>query len=1117
MDIGDWLRRIGLERYDSLFRENEIDDQVLPEIRELDLERFGIPFGHRKLIMKAIRSETHSAVPDLLASAERRQLTVMFCDLVGSTALSATLDPEDMRSIIATYQRCCSTLIEENGGFVAKYMGDGILAYFGYPQAHEHDAERSVRAGVAIVEAIQQLETIAPEPLQVRIGIATGIVVVGDLLGSGESQERGVVGDTPNLAARLQSVAEPDSVVIADDTRKLLGDLFEYQDLGFPTLKGVSEHSRAWRILGQSAAESRFDALHTGGLSELVGREQEIKFLVGRWEDAKAGCGQIVILSGEAGIGKSRVIAAFTEQLAGETHTSVRYFCSPEHTDSPLSPVIRQACRWAGLAASDSASVKLDKLEAAIAAIGSPDDTELIADLLSVPSDGRYSRTDFSPQVRRERTMDFLLSQLMGMAEKRPLLVVFEDAHWADPSSLELIALLVERIPSSRAMLLMTARPEFEASWSGRRNTSSATICRLTPSQAAELIDVVAEGQPLAFNTRQDIVERADGIPLFIEEMTKAVIEAGDQLAAETIESIPSPALAVPASLHAPLMARLDRLGDAKVVAQVGAAIGREFSRSLLSAVTPLSASALAEALDRLVQAGLLTKHGVRPNETYIFKHALVQDAAYGTLLREPRHSLHARIAGIVEAQSPHIASDQPELLARHYAEAGMGERAARLWCDAGHRSLSRSANIEAEAQFKRSLAHMGNLTALQRHDRIRAQIGLANALMYTRGYTSAETKSAFEEAKRLVDETQALEEDTEDKYVIFSVLFGLWAARFVSFQFDAVRDIAQQSMELAESYNSVVPLIVGHSLTGAYLIVGGEFRTGCDHLDKALDLYEPEEHATFFATRFGMDFGSFLSFRAMARWAMGRFDAAAKDVDNALLIARQLDHAPTLMVVLHLTGTTQLWNGEGDKAGSQAAELMDLAREKRAPFYEARAKADIAMASSVKGDLSKIATLAETAIRESRALGSTIEIPSVLCLKAKTHAGLGQVEAARQSINEAITLVESSGEKWWKSEIQRVAGEVEWMSGDGSSELAKKLIGDAIDTARRQDAPSFELRAALSLSRIYREEGLPANARDALDPVLSKFEDDVETADLNDARRLLREVKAQSTPTDWI
>src|SRR5450432_3005243 len=731
MDVGGWLRKLGLEQYEAAFRENKIDDTVLPSLTAEDLKDLGVGFvGDRRKLLDAIaalRAEASEPTPlsdapratDRAAqdTAERRQLTVMFCDLVGSTALSARLDPEDMREIVGAYHRCCAGLITRAGGFVAKYMGDGVLAYFGYPQAHEHDAERAVQAGLAIVEAAPKLVTAAGSPMQVRVGIATGLVVVGDLIGSGEAQERGVVGDTPNLAARLQGLAEPNMVVIAEGARRLLWNLFELEDLGAKDLKGIAGPVRAWAALRASSAEGRFEALHTAGLTALVGREEELELFLRRWSRAKRGEGQVVLLSGEAGIGKSRLTAALLERLAAEPHTRLRYFCAPQHADSAFHPIIGQMERAAGLAHDDKPQAKLDKLDAVLVQTStSTEDAALFAEMLSLPNDGRYPALDSAPEQRRQRTLEALTSQLAELARQQPVLMIFEDAHWVDPTSLEVLGRTVDRIKTLPTLLIVTSRPEFTAPWVGQSHVTSVTLNRLGEREAAAIIARLVGNKALPADVLAEIVERTDGIPLFVEEMTKAVLEAESEGAARrTVAAVPSSALAVPASLHASLMARLDRLGPAKEVAQVGAAIGRQFSHLLLASVVRKPEAELGSALDRLVAAGLLFRQGVAPQASYLFKHALVQDAAYGTLLREPRRALHARIAKAIESQFAQITENRPEILARHCTEAGLIEKAAGIWGKAGRRSLARSALVEAVEQLTRAIARIAALPARPR------------------------------------------------------------------------------------------------------------------------------------------------------------------------------------------------------------------------------------------------------------------------------------------------------------------------------------------------------------------------------------------------------------------
>ena len=624
-------------------------------ITDQDLKDIGIPLGHRRKILAAINQGTASIQPVAEATRgveqktqdapERRHVTVLFSDLVGSTALSARMDPEDLREVISAYQKCVAEVVSRFDGFVAKYMGDGVLVYFGYPEAHEDDPERAVRAGLELIGAVSNLKTYTA--LQTRVGIATGLVVVGDLIGSGSAQEQAVVGKTPNLAARLQGVATPNMVIIAEGTRKLIGNLFELEEFEAKDLKGIAEPTRAWAALRPSSVDSRFEALHASVLTDLVGRQEELDLLVRRWSKAMAGEGQVVLLSGEAGIGKSRMTAALSDRLVMEPHTRLRYFCSPQHTDSALYPIIRQMERAAGFVHRDSAQTKLDKLDALLSQSFTPsEDKALFAELLSLPNDRRYPQLELTPQQRRQRTLEALTRQTVALAEQRPLLMIFEDVHWIDPTSLEALGRGIDRIKAVGVLLIITHRPEFEPPWLERPYVTALTLNRLGEREIASMIDRVIGNNALPASIRQDIIERTDGIPLFVEEMTKAVLEAESQGAAErAVAGIPSSSIAVPASLHASLMARLDRLGPAKEVAQIGAVIGREFSHALLAAVANKPEAELQSTFDRLVAAGLLFRQGVPPHATYLFKHALVQDAAYSTLLREPRRALHARIA----------------------------------------------------------------------------------------------------------------------------------------------------------------------------------------------------------------------------------------------------------------------------------------------------------------------------------------------------------------------------------------------------------------------------------------------------------------------------------------
>src|SRR6516165_5353353 len=751
MDVADWLRSVGLERYAQAFDENDVDAAVLPSLTADDLIGLGVTsIGHRRRLLDAIaalRTEAPTASTAVSreappsAEAERRQLTVMFSDLVGSTELSTRLDPEDLREVIASYHRAVAEVVAGFDGLVAKYMGDGVLIYFGYPQAHEDDAERAVRAGLGVIEAVGRLDVKSVE-LQARVGIATGLVVVGDLIGAGSAQEQSVVGETPNLAARLQASADPDAAVIAAGTRRLVGDLFEYRDLGTVEVKGIAAPVPAWQVLRPSGVASRFEALRGLALTRLIGRDEEIDLLLRRWARAKASDGQIVLVSGEPGIGKSRITAALAERLRAEPHLRLRYFCSPYHQDSALFPFVDQLDRAAEFAREDPPEARLEKLETVLARTTPPDeDVALLADLLCLPCSERCPLPNLTPQRKKDRTLDALFRQLEGLARQQPVIMVFEDAHWVDPTSRELLDITVERVPSLPVLLIVTFRPEFQPPWTGQPQVSMLALNRLDRRDRTDLVEQIAGGKALPDQIVDQITERTDGVPLFVEELTKSILESdllreeGDRFVLDRA----LPPFAIPTSLHDSLMARLDRLASVRYVAQIGAAIGREFPYTLLRVVSRLPEDELQAALERLIRSELVSQRGIPPDAVYSFKHVLVQDAAHGSLLRSTRQQLHAQIATAFEAHSPELLDTQPELFAQHYAEAGLVGKSIACWGKAGHRSAARSAMAEAAAQFQKGLDQLALLPddPERRGQELEFCSALGAALMAVKGYAA--------------------------------------------------------------------------------------------------------------------------------------------------------------------------------------------------------------------------------------------------------------------------------------------------------------------------------------------------------------------------------------------
>ncbi len=1118
--VKEWLASLGLSEYADRFAEHQIDFSILRDLTDRDLkEELGVvSLGDRRRLLRAIAhlAEAASAAPQLAPGfeasrgdeAERRQVTVMFSDLVGSTALSAYMDPEDLREIISAYQQCAVEAVRRFDGFVARYMGDGVLVYFGYPQAHEDDAERAIRAGLELITAVTALKTRAF--LQTRVGMATGLVVVGELIGSGASQERGVVGETPNLAARLLGIAEPNTVVICNSTRRLLGNLFELEDLGPRAIKGIDRPTRAWAVLQASSVASRFEALHPMGLTALVGRKEELELLQRCWFKATGNEGQVVLLSGEAGIGKSRLTTAFLEFLADEGQVRLRYFCSPQHTDSALYPIVGQMERAAGLTRVDPPQTKLDKLDSVLKQTStSAQDAALFAEMLSLPNDGRYPTLELTPQQRRQRTLEALVLQGEALARSCPVLMVFEDAHWADPTSLELFGRVVDWVRTRSVLLIVTFRPDFEPGWAGKHVTP-LSLTRLAPREVGVIIDHIVGNNPLPANIRQDIIERTDGIPLFVEEMTKAVLEAESEGEGQRAAAlVPSRASAVPATLHASLMARLDRLGPAKELAQVGAAIGREFSHFLLTAVVRKPEMELQTALDRLIGAGLLLQQGGAPSATYLFKHALVRDAAYSTLLREPRRALHARIAETLESQFADICENQPELLARHCTEAGLIEKAAALWGKAGLRSAQRSALVEASEQLRRALDQIATLTATPalRREEIKLQVALITPFLHVSGYAAPEPRAAVERARLLIEQAEALGEPPEDPLLLFSVLYGFWVANLVAFNGDVMRQLAAQFLALADKQTATGALMMGHRLMGLSLLHTGDLVNGGAHLNRAITLYDPAEHRPL-ATRFGQDIGAAtLSWKSLACWLLGYPQTALADAEQALKVAREMGHSATLMYVLNFSAWTNIFCGNYAVANALVDEFSALKDKTGSLFWGAWGMMQRGFLMALTGKAPDAVQTITSGLTAMRATGTTMWMPLWLSYLTRANAEIGQFDDVRRGIGEAIVAVEAAKERWCEAEVNRIAGEIALLSPKPDLAKAEAYFERALAVAREQEAKSWELRAAMSMARLWRDQGRRQQARDILAPVYGWFTEGFGALDLKRAKAMLDEL----------
>jgi class 3 adenylate cyclase/tetratricopeptide (TPR) repeat protein/tRNA A37 threonylcarbamoyladenosine biosynthesis protein TsaE len=1111
MDVGGWLRSLGLGKYEAAFRENEIDETVLPSLTHEILKELGVTaIGHRLKLLDAIAAlraeasepaplsdaalETDKAAKD---TAERRQVTVMFSDLVGSTALSARLDPEDLREIIAAYQRCVAETVHSFDGFVAKYMGDGVLIYFGYPAAHEDDAERAVRAGLALIDAVATLPT--PEPVQVRIGVATGMVVVGDLVGSGEAQERGIVGETPNLAARLQGVAEPNTVVIAEATRRLLGNLFELRDLGPKQLKGIAGPARAFAALQASSVESRFEAMHAGGLTALVGREEELELLLRRWAKARTGEGQVVLLSGEAGIGKSRLSAALMEALTAEPHTRLRYFCSPQHTDSAFYPLIGQFERAAGFAHGDTMRTKLDKLDALLDQTStSRQDAVVLAEMLSLPNDGRYPALDLAPEQRRQKTLEALGAQLATLARSSPVLMILEDAHWGDPTSLEAFGRTVDQIASFRVLLIVTFRPEFEAPWVGQPHVTALALNRLGHREVNTLIERVVGNKPLPADIRKDIIERTDGIPLFVEEMTKAVVEAGGELEAMQIAaSVPSSAHAVPASLHASLMARLDRLGPAKEVAQIGAAISREFSHALLAVVVRKPEAELASSLDRLIRAGLLFRKGVPPHATYLFKHALVQDVAYASLLKSRRSELHGRIAAVLEARFADLVARQPELLAYHLTAAGLADRAIDLWLQAGQLAAGRSANREAINHLTTALEMLANRPATDEQLRreLEVQIALGPPLTATRGFAAPEVAMAHTRAEHLARRYG-------HRRHLARALRGLCYVNHVRGHILRTSELGSELVDLAEQGDDLVMQADAHNALAFNLFHQGEHRPAREHLEisnaKILHAGDPAN-----ALSRGVNIHVFArAYQAHVDWHLGFADAALRAALDAINLAHRLVHPFSMAVAFAYAAMLHQFRREPTEVRARADAAHSICTEHGFSYYAAWAAIMNGWAIAEEGDVEVGIARVRVGVRDLRATGAELRLPHYLGILADIYRRAQQLQDATVTLVEARAVAERNAEHWADPSLHLLASDLALAIGDQAE--AERCLRRAMENARAQDARALLLRAGTRLARLLAAGVRRAEAYDELAKIYASLTEGLETVDSREARAVL-------------
>jgi class 3 adenylate cyclase/predicted ATPase len=1125
------LRQEQRVAYRVLKRRLQLDDEILEDLKDdlIYAKKLAIDEDGRVLVWTGgtasapptASSVPLSATPDVSLAqgeaapvvpstpdAERRQLTVLFCDLVDSTRLASQLDPEDLREVVRAYQDTCAKVIARYEGHIAQYLGDGLLVYFGYPLAHEDDAQRAVRAGLGMIEALGQLNVrLAQERgvrLAARLGIHTGLVVVGEV-GGGARQEQLALGETPNLAARLQGIAEPNTLVVSATTFQLLGGFFACQPLGTPPLKGQAQPLAVYRVLYESMARSRLEAVGSTGWTPLVGREQEIALLLERWAQVKAGVGQVVLLSGEAGIGKSRLVQVLTEQVAAEPRAWLTPCqCSPYHQHTALYPWIdlleRVALRFDR---KESPQQKVDKLEGFLVQYGLPlaEAVPLFAALLSLPLPADYAPVTVSPEQQKQQTLQALLTILLRIAAQQPVLFVMEDLHWVDPSTLELLSLLVDQGPTARILTLFTFRPDFSPPWTGRAHLTQLTVNRLPRQQAVEVIRQVAHGKVLPPEVIEQVVAKTDGVPLFVEELTKMVLESGLLQEREDRYTLtgPLPPLAIPTTLHDSLMARLDRLAMVKGLAQLGATLGREFSYELLQAVSPWDEGTLQQGLHQLVEAEFLYQQGLPPQATYTFKHALIQDAAYQSLLRSTRQQYHQRITQVLEAQFPAICDTQPELLAYHYAEVGLREQAIPYWQRAGQQALQRSANLEAVRHLTAALELLATLpeTQARAQQELDLQLALGPALMTTKGYATLEVEQTYARA-------QALCAQVGDTPQLFPTLWGLW--RFYRSQraFPTARELGEQLVQLAERVADPMRRLEAHEALGTTLFDVGDYAAARTHVEQGITLTDPTTQRAQ-AFHHGEASGvRCLAVAARTLWCLGYPAQAVRRSQEALALAQALGHPNSL-------GVAQMWAAylyhhrrEAAAVQAQADALVALGTAQGFPVYVGTGTFWRGWALAVQGQGK--AGLAQVRQGLDAVLATAQELLRPLCLILLAEAAgyAGEVKDGRCLLAEALTALEARGQGDLLAETYRLQGALLLREAVPDAVQAEACFQQALAIARRQQAKSWELRVAMSLSRLWQQQGKRAEAYELLAPIYGWFTEGFDTADLQEAKALL-------------
>ena len=1095
--LDEWLEEIGLSRYAKLFAEHHIDLDVLPDLTETDLAQLGMSLGDRKRLQRAIAAlagpsrsrPPANPVPEPALSpataprdAERRQLTVLFCDMVGSTALSARMDPEDLHEVIRRYQEACAEVIGRFDGYIGHYVGDGILVYFGFPRAHEDDPRRAVQAGLEMVEAVQALNAELALPgadIAVRIGISTGLVVAGDI-GAGEFRdEMAVVGETPNLAARLQEVAQPGTVVVAESTRRLVEGLFVFDELGPRSVRGIERPMPVYRAREPSGAPSRFEATAIRGLTPLVGREEELNLLLSRWSDALAGEGQVVLLTGEPGIGKSRLIQAFRDHVRSDAVTVLRYFCSPFYVHSALHPVLDQLERAANLKKSDSPEVKLDKLEALLShgTDRVARAAALLAPLLSIPTGERYPDLDIAPERKKALALEALLEQLAGLAAQ-PVLIILEDAHWIDPTSAELFQLIIERIQGMPVMAVIAYRTGFTPPWTGFLHVTSLSLAHLSHRQAAALVEKVARGRKLPPEVMEHIVTRTDGVPLYAEELTKTLLGSGAlELVGDSFRlTKPLPSIAIPESLQDSLMARLDRLSDVKDVAHLAAALGRVFHHDLLVAVSALDEATLAHALEQLVDAELIYRRGTPPDAIYEFKHALVQDAAYNSLLRSRRLQFHKRIADTLEAKFPETVASKPELLAHHFREAGLPAKAFAYAMRAGEAAAARYAPIEARARFQEALDLAHSLPPPENTARAQIEAILKPASV-------AQNRGHYEIDLKNLEQARTLAENLNDRASLCQIQYWIGRINYIFGRFDQAVDFAGKALLIAEGLGGDDKFTADPvNLLGRIHCLRGEPPEAIAHTARNVQQMRRLNNRIEEAVMSGV--------LAFAYGMHGEFDRAFEAARFGIELGRQIEHLPTQAACVFFHGVVRGWHGDLDIAGPAFDEALTLCDKAGDVFRKYLAHGWRGQGYLLAGRRAAAAADLQRCLDLGDQIGTTFHRGAFQAFRAKLHLLNGEVGEALRDSAQALEVASETAQAWSRSIALRIHAETLLALEPPRIEQAEEEVRAAIGIQARREC-AFDLAwSRLALGAVCAARGDRERALEAFSLAGRMFEE---------------------------